>query len=96
MARKHRYVSTACLHGLHSRCRDTCKFCGEPCRCTSLECHHESDSHVVDRHNLDYELHQRLALAVHETPGFFTGDASPWAIAESVLKTLCDIPSKEN
>lgn len=32
----HNYLSTACLHGLHDRCRENCKFCAAPCRC---ECH---------------------------------------------------------
>jgi hypothetical protein len=35
----HAYVSTACWHGLHPRCRDACKFCGTPCEC---RCHEES------------------------------------------------------
>lgn len=94
MARKHRYVSTACLHGLHSRCRDTCKFCGEPCHCTALECHQNSFPIADESH--DYELHQRLAVAIHDTPGYVQGEASPWALAESILKTLRDIPPKEN
>lgn len=29
----HRYVSTACQHGLHDQCRRVCKFCGVSCRC---------------------------------------------------------------
>lgn len=29
----HSYVSTACHHGLHERCRITCKFCEAVCRC---------------------------------------------------------------
>lgn len=32
----HDYLSTACFHGLHERCRRECKFCGVQCRC---ECH---------------------------------------------------------
>jgi len=32
----HHYVSTACLHDLHDRCRRTCKFCASPCAC---HCH---------------------------------------------------------
>src|SRR5687767_10005861 len=32
----HDYLSTACFHGLHDRCRRECKFCAQPCRC---ECH---------------------------------------------------------
>lgn len=33
----HSYVSTACHHGLHERCRTSCKFCGQLCSCP---CHH--------------------------------------------------------
>lgn len=33
---RHPYQSTACTHGLHDRCRKTCKFCSAPCMC---ECH---------------------------------------------------------
>lgn len=33
---KHDYISTACFHALHERCRKTCKFCSTDCRCT---CH---------------------------------------------------------
>ncbi len=33
---KHVYVSTACQHGLHDRCRQQCKFCETPCLC---DCH---------------------------------------------------------
>lgn len=32
----HEYLSTACYHGFHDRCRLTCKFCSTPCRCV---CH---------------------------------------------------------
>jgi hypothetical protein len=34
----HKYTSTACMHGLHDRCRQECKFCNATCRCT---CHKE-------------------------------------------------------
>lgn len=33
----HDYLSTACYHGLHERCRKECKFCATKCRCP----HHE-------------------------------------------------------
>lgn len=36
MAEEHDYLSTACHHGLHDRCRQSCKFCGTKCQC---ECH---------------------------------------------------------
>ncbi len=32
----HRYLSTACHHEHHERCRLTCKFCEERCIC---DCH---------------------------------------------------------
>jgi hypothetical protein len=32
----HAYLSTACQHELHDRCRKECKFCSIACRC---ECH---------------------------------------------------------
>lgn len=32
----HDYLSTACHHGLHDRCRKVCKFCPTACRCV---CH---------------------------------------------------------
>lgn len=32
----HDYLSTACGHGLHDRCRLVCKYCPAKCRC---ECH---------------------------------------------------------
>lgn len=30
------YFSTYCIHGLHERCRLTCKHCEKPCLC---RCH---------------------------------------------------------
>ncbi len=35
-ASQHSYLSTACHHELHARCRQSCKFCGKPCACS---CH---------------------------------------------------------
>jgi hypothetical protein len=35
----HDYVSTACQHGQHERCRKTCKFCQTPCCCTECSRH---------------------------------------------------------
>lgn len=32
-AAAHVYVSTACHHGLHDRCRQSCKFCAVACAC---------------------------------------------------------------
>lgn len=36
MTMRHIYVSTACQHDLHDRCRMTCKFCNDVCKC---DCH---------------------------------------------------------
>lgn len=41
-AAPHAYVSTACLHGLHDRCRLVCKFCSAPCSCGDPECSHDA------------------------------------------------------
>lgn len=35
---QHSYLSTACLHGEHGRCRRVCKFCGARCNCTNKGC----------------------------------------------------------
>lgn len=32
----HDYLSTACFHAEHERCRRSCKFCSAQCRC---HCH---------------------------------------------------------
>jgi hypothetical protein len=29
----HQYISTACLHGQHEKCRRFCKYCKVPCAC---------------------------------------------------------------
>lgn len=79
----HHYVSTACLHKLHTRCRDVCKFCAAPCECPVEMCGHNADAATGE-----YDLLQRLAVAIHNTPGFDTGDAHPWALAQSILKEL--------
>jgi hypothetical protein len=34
----HDYLSTACYHGFHERCRLMCKFCNTLCHCN---CHQE-------------------------------------------------------
>lgn len=40
---EHSYVSTACEHGLHGRCRRTCKFCDSSCICL---CHRGVEAEV--------------------------------------------------
>jgi hypothetical protein len=35
------YLSTACDHGLHDRCRISCKFCGSYCVCR--DCDHDPE-----------------------------------------------------
>lgn len=41
MAEDHDYISTACQHELHDRCRKVCKFCDEACSCS---CHREENT----------------------------------------------------
>jgi len=38
----HLYLSTACHHDQHDRCRKTCKFCNTPCLC---RCHGSEGGH---------------------------------------------------
>jgi len=40
--KNHDYLSTACYHELHERCRLVCKFCETPCACI---CHQEGGEH---------------------------------------------------
>ena len=79
----HQYVSTACLHGLHQRCIETCKFCGEPCLC---ECEHPGDT--------DIALVERLAQAVSRLPNGFERETC-LDIALQVVATLRDIPRSD-
>jgi len=37
---RHAYLSTACFHGEHGACRNTCKYCDAPCSCGG--CDHAS------------------------------------------------------
>lgn len=41
---EHIYLSTACLHDLHDRCRLVCKFCATECLCM---CHRPKENHRV-------------------------------------------------
>lgn len=40
----HDYLSTACLHYLHDRCRRTCKWCQSFCTC---DCHRWEEVEAV-------------------------------------------------
>lgn len=55
----HFYISTACHHGLHSRCRTICKFCQERCLCP---CHPK----IPGRLELLEIENVRLRARVHE------------------------------
>lgn len=37
----HQYLSTACFHGRHHKCRKTCKYCGATCICET--CNHPTE-----------------------------------------------------
>ena len=43
---KHIYMSTACQHGLHDRCRKQCKFCEAKCSCS---CHKGGDANCQNQ-----------------------------------------------
>jgi hypothetical protein len=43
---EHRYVSTACQHGKHERCRLACKFCGTACVCG---CGHQQKQTAIEK-----------------------------------------------
>ena len=43
----HMYLSTACLHGEHSACRISCKFCASPCICS---CHDGDPRFTAEMH----------------------------------------------
>jgi hypothetical protein len=73
------------MPGEGSRCRDTCKFCGTGCL---HECHVGG---VPD----DTTLRERIANAVAAMPGeVFPDDRTYyWAVADTVLKALREIPA---
>lgn len=72
---EHSYLSTACGHKIHRRCRLTCKFCGAPCEC---RCH--SDGLEPDR-----ELREQIQAAV---AGAQEAGLDP---ADAVLRLLEDM-----
>lgn len=41
---EHWYLSTACHHLLHDKCRLTCKFCPEPCSSCVCACHQSPET----------------------------------------------------
>jgi hypothetical protein len=45
VAIRHRYLSTACYHREHVRCRLTCKFCETPCIC---DCHSVLEARIPE------------------------------------------------
>ena len=78
---RHEYVSTACQHDLHDRCRKVCKFCPAPCGCT---CHQEviqtEETTVAARRGCGCSCHGPLGMSVRhavpccdEPPVFTTG-----------------------
>ncbi len=53
----HNYVSTACHHELHDRCRKQCKFCAQPCGCW---CHSKSISErAAEAETTDAAVHRQ-------------------------------------
>ncbi len=47
MKNDHLYLSTACYHELHSKCRLVCKYCGEDCICPCHVRKHDSAGKIV-------------------------------------------------
>lgn len=56
---QHDYLSTACFHGLHDRCRKECKFCGVACKC---DCHNQQ----VSEPGLNWELSENTQRQIAE------------------------------
>jgi len=78
------YMSPHCLHGLHSRCTGHCPVCAQVCICGQDDCGHGP----LVNPDADYDLQTRIALALHETPGYHTGTAPPWLAARRVIEEL--------
>lgn len=84
----HEYVSTACLHGIHSRCVRSCKFCGAPCRCG---CDHTPEAEGPLRRLLAAAIDRAADAAAALGP-----DADLHAvIVEHVIGALRAMPAKE-
>ena len=52
---RHTYISSACQHARHKRCRVKCKFCTATCLC---KCHAEHPSDLLRKH-LDRQFGQK-------------------------------------
>lgn len=76
----HVYVSTACLHGVHVRCIQTCKFCGVPCTCP---CSHDPAL------AFDGDLFARLSAALVPFTHGYQDDA-----VRAVLNVLAQLPRR--
>lgn len=57
---KHAYVSTACVHEQHVRCRRVCKFCPAECAC---ECHRVMPSESPTVPGTPHSIGRRLLIA---------------------------------
>jgi hypothetical protein len=78
---QHHYISTACQHGIHTRCARTCKFCDAPCRCG---CDHDERD--------DEELHEALARFLWENDAWNDLTSHPRELADQIVGFLCRIP----
>lgn len=61
----HHYVSTFCIHDLHTECRLTCKTCKSQCLCV---CHRKPP--IIDEHELvRVEARDALITVSHDYNG---------------------------
>lgn len=79
----HLYTSTACVHGLHSRCRLSCKFCLVPCLCP---CH----SHPEAR-SLLQAIHTQLAALAGAIATLTTQEKRVMSTIIEVKKFVADL-----
>jgi hypothetical protein len=74
---EHAYLSTACHHELHDRCRKLCKFCDNPCVC---KCHEKKPG--------DTEVQIMVGVDdLYITAPIYTGDAN----ANEAKRPLLDV-----
>lgn len=69
----HHYISTACQHHLHNRCRITCKFCPAACACTG--CDHTTATAGHTEHHIGAAYLRLAATLISESAATATPNA---------------------
>ena len=87
----HEYLSTACWHGVHTRCRSECKFGGETCVC---ECHGERPAY--DDADLRAALLGAILPVIADPAWQFSSSKGrdAGALVDAVLDALRSRPAK--